>query len=130
MSKSLSTFCAASLENVSSVSGLHSLSEAVLFLSLTLFGLVSSKHFIYLLEDWIRKRFYRSNCSDRRGKQAKFTLLHNDIVYYTRYGTCLSRTFLNFLSFFENSFLFYNKRALFTVFFHFCYCGILDMVVL
>ena len=49
MSKSLSTFCAASLENVSSVSGLHSLSEAVLFLSLALLRLISSKHLSYLL---------------------------------------------------------------------------------
>ena len=82
--QSFSAFCTSSLQYVSAVCSSHSLSEAVLFLSLTLFGLVSSKHFIYLLEDWIRKRFYQSNCSDRRGKQAKFTLLHNDIVYYTR----------------------------------------------
>ena len=84
MSKSLSTFCAASLENVSSVSGLHSLSEAVLLLSLTLFGLISSKHFIYLLEDWIRKRFSGQTTLTDAARKAKFTLLHNDIVYYTR----------------------------------------------
>ena len=109
MSKSLSTFCAASLENVSSVSGLHSLSEAVLFLSLTLFGLVSSKHFFYLLDNWIRKRFQRSNHVDRRGKQAKFTLLHNDILYYTRCICILSRGFQNFSWFFEKILTFHKR---------------------
>ena len=47
--KTLSAFCASSLEYVSAVSSSHSLSEAMLFLSLTLFGLVSSKHFLHLL---------------------------------------------------------------------------------
>ena len=47
--QSFSAFSASSLEYVSAVSGSHSLSEAMLFLSLTLFGLVSSKHFLHLL---------------------------------------------------------------------------------
>ena len=47
--KSLSTLCAASLQNVSSVRSLHSLSEAVLLFSLTLFRLVSSEHLLHLL---------------------------------------------------------------------------------
>ena len=42
--KSLSAFCASSLEDVSAVLGLHSLSEAVLLLTLELFGLISSEH--------------------------------------------------------------------------------------
>ena len=42
--KSLSALCTSSLENVSAVSSSHSLSETVLLLSLTLFGLVSSEH--------------------------------------------------------------------------------------
>ena len=42
--KSLSALCTTSLENVSAVCGLHSLSEAMLLFSLTLFGLVSSEH--------------------------------------------------------------------------------------
>ena len=42
--KSLSAFRTSSLENVSAVSSSHSLSETVLLLSLTLFGLVSSEH--------------------------------------------------------------------------------------
>ena len=48
--QSLSAFCASSLKNVSAVGSLHSLSEAMLLLSLTLLGLVSSEHFLHLLE--------------------------------------------------------------------------------
>ena len=47
--QSLSALCASSLEYVSAISSLHSLSEAVLLLSLTLFRLVSSKHRLHLL---------------------------------------------------------------------------------
>ena len=39
-----STFCTSSLKDFSAVRGSHSLSEAVLLLSLTLFGLIGSKH--------------------------------------------------------------------------------------
>ena len=42
--ESLSAFCTSSLENVSAIGSLHSLSETVLLLSLTLFGLISSEH--------------------------------------------------------------------------------------
>ena len=42
--ESLSSLCTSSLENVSSVSGLHSLAETVLYLSLTLLRLISSNH--------------------------------------------------------------------------------------
>ena len=42
--QSLSAFCTSSLQNVSAVGSSHSFSETVLFLSLTLFGLVSSEH--------------------------------------------------------------------------------------
>ena len=44
ISKSCSAFCASSLENLSAVSGSHSLSEAVLLLSVDLFGLICSEH--------------------------------------------------------------------------------------
>jgi len=47
--QSLSALCASSFEYVSAISSLHSLSEAVLLLSLTLFRLVSSKHRLHLL---------------------------------------------------------------------------------
>ena len=42
--QSLSALCTSSLQNVSAVGSLHSLSETMLLLSLTLFGLVSSEH--------------------------------------------------------------------------------------
>ena len=42
--QSLSALCTSSLQNVSAVGSLHSLSETVLLFSLTLFGLVSSEH--------------------------------------------------------------------------------------
>ena len=45
VSKSLSALCTTSLENSSTVCGFHSLSEAMLFFSLTLFRLVSSEHY-------------------------------------------------------------------------------------
>ena len=106
MSKSLSTFCAASLENVSSVSGLHSLSEAVLFLSLTLFGLVSSKHFIYLLEDWIRKRFSgQTTLTDAANKPKLRFYTMTSYIIHDKAPFCqelfeIFSLFLKFLSFF------------------------------
>ena len=42
--QSLSALSAATLKNVATVSGLHSLSEAMLLLSLTLLRLVGSEH--------------------------------------------------------------------------------------
>ena len=47
--QSFSALSASSLEYVSAVSGSHSLSEAVLFFSLSLLRLVSSEHFVHLL---------------------------------------------------------------------------------
>ena len=55
--QSFSALCASSLEYVSSVSGFHSLSEAVLLFSLTFLGLVSSKHRLHLL--WIESEAFR-----------------------------------------------------------------------
>ena len=43
--QSLSALCASSLKNVSAVGSSHSLSEAMLLLSLTLFRLIRSEHF-------------------------------------------------------------------------------------
>ena len=50
MGQSLSALSTASLENGSAVGRLHSLSETMLFFSLTLFGLIGSEHFMHLLE--------------------------------------------------------------------------------
>jgi len=47
--KALSAFCASSLEHLSAVSSCHSLSEAVLLLSLSFLGLVCSEHLMHLL---------------------------------------------------------------------------------
>ena len=47
--QSLSAFRASSLKNISAVCSLHSLSEAMLLLSLELLGLVSSEHYLHLL---------------------------------------------------------------------------------
>ena len=47
--QSFSALCASSLEYVSAVSGFHSLSEAMLLFSLTLFRLISSEHRMHLL---------------------------------------------------------------------------------
>ena len=81
--QSLSAFCASSLENVSAVGSLHSLSEAMLLLSLTLFGLVCSEHFQHLLEFFIGSVLLFS----------LFTLLHNDALYYTHKQCRLSIVF-------------------------------------
>jgi len=48
--KSLSAFGASSLEYVSAVGRSHSFSETVFFLSLSLFGLISSEHLLHLLD--------------------------------------------------------------------------------
>jgi len=44
VSQTDSAFCATSGKDFSAISGLHSLSEAVLFAALTLFRLISTKH--------------------------------------------------------------------------------------
>jgi hypothetical protein len=48
--ESCSAFRTSSVQYFSAVGGLHSLSEAVLFKSLALLGLIGSKHFRYLLQ--------------------------------------------------------------------------------
>ena len=47
--QSFSALSASSLKNVSTVSGSHSLSETVLFLSLSLLRLICSEHLVHLL---------------------------------------------------------------------------------
>ena len=71
MGESLSTLCAASLQNVSSVRSLHSLSEAVLLFSLTLFRLVSSEHLLHLLSVIIGS-VATVRGANRNGKMAVF----------------------------------------------------------
>ena len=54
--QSLSALGTSSLENFATIRGLHSLSEAMLLLSLTLLRLVGSEHFGYLLQDLLSGR--------------------------------------------------------------------------
>ena len=77
-----SALSASSLEDVSAVSSCHSLSEAVLFFSLTLFGLISSEHFLHLLVVvFIPYREMVRNDPEACCFSAKNTLLYNDIIY-------------------------------------------------
>ena len=56
--QSFSALCTSSLEYLSAISSSHSLSEAMLFLSLTFLGLVSSEHCLHLL-DYYTEAFRR-----------------------------------------------------------------------
>ena len=81
--QSLSALCTSSLQNVSAVSSLHSLSETMLFLSLTLFGLVSSEHNCTSLILVIG-----SVSATRHNPR-----FYSDSIYYIRKGHILSSTF-------------------------------------
>ena len=100
--QSFSALGASSLQDISAVSGFHSLSEAVLLFSLTLFRLISSKHFGCTSFNLNRKRF---------AFQLNHTLLHNDILYYTRSFPFCQVFFKknNFLS--QKNCFFLTKRA-------------------
>ena len=89
ISQSFSAFCASSLKNVSAVSSSHSLSETVLFFSLSFLRLICSEHYCHLLEI----------CSEACCFSAVFTLLHNDILYYKHKKAILSSVLLNFFDF-------------------------------
>ncbi len=82
--ESLSALCTSSLKYVSAVSSLHSLSEAMLLLSLSLFRLVSSEHYLHLL-------IYLSEACCL----VAFTLLHNDTPYYNRTRVICQEIFQN-----------------------------------
>ena len=93
--QSLSALCTSSLQNVSAVGSLHSLSETMLLLSLTLFGLVSSEHngTSLILE------------SEAYRPQDTMHAFYSDSIYYIRNARLLSSTFFilgNFFSFFQN----------------------------
>ena len=88
--KSLSAFCTSSLQNVSAVCSLHSFSETVLFLSLTLFGLVSSEHNGTSL--MLESEAYRP--------QDTMHAFYSDNIYYIRNESFLSRVFFILGNFF------------------------------
>ena len=95
--QSFSAFSASSLKYVSAVSSCHSLSEAVLFLSLTLFGLISSKHFVHLLNfvfnPGIRDSGILSGSVLPLGRIYAF---YNDTIILNHISFDLSRDFFNF----------------------------------
>ena len=100
ISQSFSAFCASSLKNVSAVSSSHSLSETVLFFSLSFLRLICSEHYCHLLD----------LCSEACCFSAFFTLLHNDIIYYKHKMPFLSSPFDDFFDF---SSIYNAKKCLF-----------------
>ena len=97
--QSFSALCASSLEDVSTVGSSHSLSEAVLFFSLTLFGLVSSKHSLHLL------KFVLIPDLEISGIDSGSVLLysHNTLYTMTSYIKPQKSSFVNrFFEFFLN----------------------------
>ena len=56
--QSLSALCTSSLQNISAVCSSHSLSEAVLLFSLTLFGLIGSEHNGTSFVKWKSEAFF------------------------------------------------------------------------
>ena len=81
--QSLSALCTSSLQNVSAVGSSHSLSETMLFLSLTLFGLVSSEHNGTSL--MLESEAYRP--------QDTMHAFYSDSIYYIRSERLLSSVF-------------------------------------
>ena len=91
--QSLSALCTSSLQNVSAVGSSHSLSETMLFLSLTLFGLVSSEHNGTSLV--LESEAYRP--------QDTMHAFYSDSIYYIRRESILSSVFFilgDFFTFF------------------------------
>ena len=91
--QSLSALCTSSLQNVSAVGSLHSLSETMLLLSLTLFGLVSSEHNGTSL--MLESEAYRPKDT--------MHAFYSDSIYYKRNARALSSVFLilgDFFAFF------------------------------
>jgi hypothetical protein len=93
VSQSLSALCTSSLQNVSAVGSLHSFSETVLLLSLTLLGLVSSEHNGTSL--MLESEAYRPKDT--------MHAFYSDSIYYKRNARALSSVFLilgDFFAFF------------------------------
>lgn len=98
---------ASSLEDVSAVGSSHSLSEAVLFFSLTLFGLIGSEHDLHLL----KFVFIPDNEMVRNDPEA--FAFQPKIRFYTMTSYIkpyFSRFVKNFFRFFR-VFLFFTKKS-------------------
>ena len=91
--QSFSALGASSLQDVSAVSGSHSLSEAMLLLSLTLFRLISSQHMncTSLINFVLRALWHTEFFRKREAFQLSDTLLHNDILLYLIKGVFVKR---------------------------------------
>ncbi len=109
--QSLSALCTSSLQNVSAVGSSHSLSETMLFLSLTLFGLVSSEHNGTSL--MLESEAYRPKDT--------MHAFYSDSIYYIRSASVLSSVFLilgDFFAFFLILVRFYSVFSQKTLHFH------------
>ena len=97
--QSLSALCTSSLEYVSTVSGSHSLSEAMLSFSLALFGLIRSKHLYNLLivsKYYFLKLIRVRRCSPLAAMpHFRFYTMTKYIIYYSG-GVC--QEFFEFFS--------------------------------
>ena len=99
--QSLSALCTSSLQNVSAVGSSHSLSETMLLLSLTLFGLVSSEHIGTSLN------FKIGSVSDSNQMNA----FYSDNIHYISTAPALSIVFSIFTFFSQ---IYQKKSSLFT----------------
>jgi len=102
--QSLSALCTSSLQNVSAVGSSHSLSETMLFLSLTLFGLVSSEHNGTSL--MLESEAYRPKDT--------MHAFYSDSIYYIRKERILSRLFFILSNFFTFSREIHSNYGVFT----------------
>ena len=101
-----SALSASSLEDVSAVGSSHSLSEAVLFFSLTLFGLIGSEHDLHLL------KFVFIPDSEMVRNDPEAFAFQPKIRFYTMTSYIkpqIKRFVKNFFSFFHSFFIFYKK---------------------
>ena len=107
--QSFSALSASSLEDISAVGSCHSLSEAVLFFSLTLFGLIGSEHDLHLLNF-----VFIPDCEMVRNDPEAFAF-QPKIRFYTMTSYIKpqnTRFVKNFFSFFLSFFIFYKKSAI------------------
>ena len=106
--QSFSALCASSLEDVSAIGSCHSLSEAVLFFSLTLFGLIGSEHDLHLLS------FVFIPDSEMVRNDPEAFAFQPKIRFYTMTSYIkpqIHRFVKNFFSFFSSFFIFYKKEC-------------------
>jgi hypothetical protein len=104
--KSFSSFCASSLQDLSSVCGFHTLTEAVLLFPLTLFGLIGSKHIGHLR--------FKIHCAWHVERSRCLRIcLHRNHHYILFKAACQDYFyFLHFINIFSALFLTVNENFL------------------